>query len=79
MQKWEYKMILSDNFHSTPMKAPEISQIIEGTKIFMSRDEPIWSKVLELGNEGWELINAFPSSWDGSTHKVAFIFKRPIE
>lgn len=79
MQKWEYQMLISEPFKSSQMYPPDLAQIFEGTKGLFSRGTPIWNKVLELGNEGWELVSVIPSDWDGSTYKVVFFFKRPKE
>ena len=77
MQKWEYHMLVSEFFYSSQTRAPDITQITEGTKILFKRAKPMWDKVIELGNEGWELVSVVPSDWDGSTNNLVFFFKRP--
>lgn len=72
-------MFVSESFKSNQTTPPDMKQIIEGTKFVMRRDTPVWGEILKLGQDGWELVNAVPTEWDGSTHNVAFFFKRPIE
>ena len=77
--KWDYKMIVSEPLYSSPMKGPNITKLIEGSKFFAGKHEPIWNQILEIGDEGWELINVVPTIWDGNTYNIALFFKRPIE
>ena len=77
--RWEYKMFVSESFKSNQTTPPDVTQVTEGTKFVMRRENPVWSEITKLGEAGWELVNAFPTEWDGSTHNVVFLFKRPKE
>lgn len=78
MQKWEYRMLVMGPFRSTQFKNPDIRRIVNGINTVFKTEPPEWDKVVELGEEGWEMVGAFTSVWDGSTNDVAFVFKRPI-
>lgn len=70
-------MVVTGYFRSSQTKPPDINQLINiKTKIFTDDKPPIWDEINLLGEDGWEMVNAFPSEWDGSTYNVVFMFKR---
>jgi len=40
-------------------------------------DRGLSTRIVRLGNEGWELVNVSTVAKDGTTVKVLFFFKRP--
>lgn len=74
MQKWEYL---------TQQYACKTSGLVSVS--FKWDWKEINSNLVSLGEQGWELVSAYPLAhlaglgYSGSTSRVVFIFKRPIE
>ena len=69
---WEYTIVHTDRL-STP-SGPQLAPIWRRKYADGSTD---WDQIQKLGEEGWEMVNAFPVEGGGTLQYVAFIFKRP--
>ena len=71
MQEWEYNL-----WHSGGLSFEHSGGSTNIHVIWEKQDT--WKKVLELGREGWEMVNAFTTTGNsGETENIVFIFKRP--
>ena len=81
--QWEYTMI------SGRIMAPEDSRDFRGQGMDLlwkaqAEDPTTWQHIQEAGQNGWELVNAFPIAEyteednAGYTSIIAFMFKRPL-
>ena len=75
MQKWDYSFTVS--YSTKKMGSPAMSEIWEKKRKKGKRT--VWDDVVDMGLEGWEMVNAFPTSYDGDTCQIVFIYKRPLE
>jgi hypothetical protein len=73
-QGWEYSITHSDRL-STPSGVPQISSIWRTKYADGSTD---WDHIMQMGQEGWELVAAFPVTASGTTLYITFIFRRPL-
>jgi hypothetical protein len=81
--QWEYTMV------SGRIMAPEGSREFHGQGMDLlwktqTENPTTWQHIQAAGQEGWEMINAFPIAEyteednAGYTSIIAFIFKRPL-
>ena len=70
--KWEYTIVHTDRLN-TPA-GPQIAPIWRRKYADGSTD---WDQINKLGEDGWEMVNAFPVEGGGTLQYLAFIFKRP--
>ena len=70
--KWEYTIVHTDRLN-TP-GGPQLAPIWRRKYADGSTD---WDQINKLGEEGWEMVNAFPVESAGTIQYLAFIFKRP--
>lgn len=72
-QAWEYSITHSDRLGNTS-GVPQIASIWRQRYADGSTD---WDHIARMGQEGWEMISAFPVSTNGTTIYVTFVFRRP--
>ena len=70
--KWEYTIVHTDRLN-TP-GGPQLAPIWRRKYADGSTD---WDQINKLGEDGWEMVNAFPVESAGTIQYLAFIFKRP--
>lgn len=70
--KWEYTIVHTDRLN-TPA-GPQIAPIWRRKYSDGSTD---WDQIQKLGEDGWEMVNAFPVEGSGTLQYLAFVFKRP--
>ncbi len=70
--KWEYTIVHTDRLN-TPA-GPQIAPIWRRKYADGSTD---WDQIQKLGEDGWEMVNAFPVEGNGTLQYLAFVFKRP--
>ena len=70
--KWEYTIVHTDRLN-TP-GGPQLAPIWRRKYADGSTD---WDQINRLGEDGWEMVNAFPVESNGTIQYLAFIFKRP--
>ena len=70
--KWEYTIVHTDRLN-TP-GGPQLAPIWRRKYADGSTD---WDQINKLGDDGWEMVNAFPVESGGTIQYLAFIFKRP--
>jgi len=70
--KWEYTIVHTDRLN-TP-GGPQLAPIWRRKYADGSTD---WDQINKLGDDGWEMVNAFPVESAGTIQYLAFIFKRP--
>jgi len=70
--KWEYTIVHTDRLN-TP-GGPQLAPIWRRKYADGSTD---WDQINKLGEDGWEMVNAFPVESGGTIQYLAFIFKRP--
>ena len=64
-QEWEYSLMIVD--------IPRPSETAYGSET-MSK---LGSTMVEMGNEGWELVTVMPAQANSYTNRALFCFKRP--
>ena len=69
---WEYTIVHTDRLN-TP-SGPQLAPIWRRKYADGSTD---WDQIQKLGEDGWEMVNAFPVEGGGTLQYVAFVFKRP--
>ena len=69
---WEYTIVHTDRLN-TP-SGPQLAPIWRRKYADGSTD---WDQINKLGQEGWEMVSAFPVEAAGTLLYVAFVFKRP--
>src|SRR5258708_37156875 len=72
LMKWEYTIVHTDRLN-TP-GGPQLAPIWRRKYADGSTD---WDQSTKLGEDGWEMVNAFPVEGGGTIQYLAFIFKRP--
>jgi len=72
-QAWEYSITHSDRLGNTS-GVPQIASIWRQRYADGTTD---WDHITRMGQEGWEMVSAFPVTGNGSTLYVTFIFRRP--
>jgi hypothetical protein len=72
LQKWEYTIVHTDRLNSPG--GPQLAPIWKRKYADGSTD---WDQINKLGDDGWEMVNAFPVEQGGALQYLAFIFKRP--
>ena len=72
LMKWEYTIVHTDRLN-TP-GGPQLAPIWRRKYADGSTD---WDQINKLGEDGWEMVNAFPVEGGGTIQYLAFIFKRP--
>src|SRR5260221_11965643 len=70
--KWEYSIVHTDGM-STP-GGPQLAPIWRRKYADGSTD---WDQINKLGEDGWEMVSAFPVEGGGTLLYLAFVFKRP--
>jgi hypothetical protein len=70
--KWEYTIVHTDRLN-TP-SGPQLAPIWRRKYADGSTD---WDQINKLGQEGWEMVSAFPVVGGGTLLYLAFVFKRP--
>ena len=68
---WEYTIVHTDRLN-TPA-GPQLSVMWRRKYADGTTD---WDHINRLGEEGWEMISAFPVEAGGTLQYVAFVFKR---
>jgi len=69
---WEYTIVHTDRLN-TP-SGPQLAPIWRRKYADGTTD---WDQINKLGQEGWEMVSAFPVEAAGTLLYVAFVFKRP--
>src|SRR6266851_5555938 len=72
LMKWEYTIVHTDRLN-TP-GGPQLAPIWRRQYADGSTD---WDQINKLGEDGWEMVNAFPVEANGTVLYLAFVFKRP--
>src|SRR5258708_39299290 len=68
---WEYTIVHTDRLN-TP-SGPQLAPIWRRKYADGSTD---WDQINKLGEDGWEMVNAFPVDGGGTLQYLAFVFKR---
>ena len=71
-QMWEYTIVHTD--HLNGPSGPQLAPIWRRKYADGSTD---WDQINKLGEDGWEMVNAFPVDGGGTLQYLAFVFKRP--
>ena len=69
---WEYTIVHTD--HLNGPSGPQLAPIWRRKYADGSTD---WDQINKLGEDGWEMVNAFPVEGAGTLQDLAFVFKRP--
>ena len=69
---WEYTIVHTDHLNSP--SGPQLAPIWRRKYADGSTD---WDQINKLGEDGWEMVNAFPVEGAGTLQYLAFVFKRP--
>src|SRR5438477_6257789 len=69
---WEYTIVHTD--HLNGPSGPQLAPIWRRKYADGSTD---WDQINKLGEDGWEMVNAFPVEGGGTLQYLAFVFKRP--
>ena len=69
---WEYTIVHSDRLNSP--SGPQLAPMWKRKYADGSTD---WDQINKLGEDGWEMVNAFPVESGGTLQDLAFVFKRP--
>ena len=69
---WEYTIVHTDRLN-TP-SGPQLAPIWRRKYADGSTD---WDQINKLGEDGWEMVSAFPVEGGGTLLYLAFVFKRP--
>src|SRR5258706_4126499 len=69
---WEYTIVHTD--HLNGPSGPQLAPIWRRKYADGSTD---WDQINKLGEDGWEMVNAFPVDGGGTLQYLAFVFKRP--
>jgi len=69
---WEYTIVHTD--HLNGPSGPQLAPIWRRKYADGSTD---WDQINKLGEDGWEMVNAFPVEGAGTLQYLAFVFKRP--
>ena len=69
---WEYTIVHTD--HLNGPSGPQLAPIWRRKYADGSTD---WDQINKLGEDGWEMVNAFPVNGGGTLQYLAFVFKRP--
>ena len=69
---WEYTIVHTD--HLNGPSGPQLAPMWRRKYADGSTD---WDQINKLGEDGWEMVNAFPVEGAGTLQYLAFVFKRP--
>jgi len=69
MQNWEYL------FLEAHIQPPSSQHVIRINGEILTDRPNLWEYLRKLGEEGWELVNAYGSSY-GERNRDYFVFKR---
>ncbi len=73
--KWEYRIAVTGELPGYVEDIPDATAMWKRKYKDGSTD---WDTVTRIGDEGWEMVNAFPVARpDGRTTAIVFVFKRP--
>ena len=70
--KWEYTIVHTDRLNT--QAGPQLAPMWKRKYADGTTD---WDQIQKLGEEGWEMVNAFPVEGSGTLQYLAFVFKRP--
>jgi hypothetical protein len=77
MQKWEY-LVFTEAMPGNDTLGTVKMFNNETITLWGKRGWDVYSKLKELGDEGWELVNVLWRSWGDSTpHDPIYYLKRP--
>ncbi len=68
---WEYTIVHTD--HLNGPSGPQLAPMWRRKYADGSTD---WDQINKLGEDGWEMVNAFPVEGAGTLQYLAFVFKR---
>jgi Domain of unknown function (DUF4177) len=71
-QMWEYTIV-----HTDHLNGPSGPQLAPMWRRKYADGSTEWDQINKLGEDGWEMVNAFPVEGSGTLQYLAFVFKRP--